>query len=406
MVNDEETSPNSKLIIQNSSSLKKSMRLTSLTVENIRNHIHTHFDFVRGVNVFCGLNGHGKTSLLEAVSLCALSQSFVACPDSALLRRGAESATAATAAHTDLETPYKVGVKIGLHERKQISSSLGKRLTPQDIIGEMPIVVLSPDFKAITAGAPEDRRRFMNGILSQASKLYMANMLTMKRTLKQRNSMLHSAKLGHAIDTTLLETWTEQFIQVSAEIVVRRWEFLQEFSDYTRRVYAEIAHNAEEITMEYEPDNLPQELFASKPDVNDVSKEYAKVFDKMKFDERRRGTTLAGPQKDEIVFRVGGGIAKECASQGQHKTLLIALKTAEFEYLRDLRQETPIVLLDDIFSELDAKRAANVFALLESGAQTLLTTTEERIYHDYVASFGTSNHALFSVHSGEVARLQ
>ena len=381
------------------------MRLASLTVENIRNHLHTHCDFVQGVNVLCGLNGHGKTSLLEAVSLCALSQSFVACPDSALLRRGAESAAVSTASYTDLATPYKVGVKIGLHERKQIASSLGKRLTPQDIIGEMPIVVLSPDFKAITAGAPDDRRRFMNGILSQASKLYMANMLTMKRTLKQRNAILHGAKLGQSIDTALLETWTEQFIQTSAEIVVRRWEFLQEFSDYTRRVYAEIAHNAEEITMEYEPDSLPRELFDSKPSVEAVRTAFAQVFDKQKFDERRRGTTLAGPQKDEIVFRVGGGVAKECASQGQHKTLLIALKTAEFEYLRDLRQETPIVLLDDIFSELDAKRATNVFAFLESGAQTLLTTTDERIYPDYVASFGTNTHALFSVRAGEVARL-
>lgn len=378
------------------------MRLTSLTVENIRNHTHSHIEFSSGVNVLCGMNGHGKTSLLEAVSLCALSQSFVACPDSALLRRGAESASVGVSAYTDLQTPYKVGVKIGLHERKQISSSLGKRLTPQDIIGEMPIVVLSPDFKAITAGSPDDRRRFMNGILSQASKLYMANMLTMKRVLKQRNSILHSAKLGNPVDIALLEAWTEQFIQVSAELVVRRWEFLQEFAAYTQRVYANIATNAEEISMHYEPDNLSEEIISSKPSIEAVRKEYEQIFEKVKYDEKRRGTTLAGPQKDEIVFRVGGGVAKECASQGQHKTLLIALKTAEFEYLRDLRQETPIVLLDDIFSELDSKRAANVFALLESGAQTLLTTTEERIFHEYVATFGTSNHALFTVNNGEI----
>lgn len=378
------------------------MRLTHLTVENIRNHTHTHIEFSSGVNVLCGMNGHGKTSLLEAVSLCALSQSFVACPDIALLRRGAESGTVAVQSYTDLHTPYKVGVKIGLHERKHISSSLGKRLSPQDIIGEMPIVVLSPDFKAITAGSPDDRRRFMNGILSQASKLYMANMLTMKRVLKQRNSILHSAKLGHPIDATMLETWTEQFITVSAELVVRRWEFLQEFASYTQRVYARIADNAEEISMYYEADSLPQEMLITKPSIDEVRKEYEKCFRDVQFDEKRRGTTLLGPQKDEIVFRVGGGIAKECASQGQHKTLLISLKTAEFEYLRDLRQETPIVLLDDIFSELDAKRATNVFALLESGAQTLLTTTEERIYHDYVSSFGTSNHALFTIRNGEL----
>lgn len=386
------------------------MKIDSLTVHHIRNHGQTQIDLVPGVNVFCGMNGHGKTSLLEAVSLCALSTTFVPCADTALVRRGEESCFAAVQAHTDLGAPYKVSVKIGLQERKRISSSAGKRLTPQDIIGEMPIVVLSPDLKAITAGAPQDRRRFMDSILSQASKVYMKDMLALKRILKQRNALLHNIKSGHPADTALLETWTEQFITISADIVVRRWEFVKEFSAYTEAAYTSISAAQEAVFMSYQPDALPVELFdeQSTPDIkqNAVRTAYRTIFEKRRREEERRGTTLVGPHKDDIVLMVGGGIAKDSASQGQHKTLLIALKTAEFRYLHDLRQETPIVLLDDIFSELDAQRAANVFALIESGAQTLLTTTEERMYTEYIAAFGAnaSTHGLFMVHGGEVTR--
>ncbi|MCS6808099.1 MAG: DNA replication and repair protein RecF [Bacteroidota bacterium] len=379
------------------------MHLTSLTVENIRNHVLSHIEFARGVNVLCGLNGQGKTSLLEAVALCALSQSFVRCSDAALIRRGAEWAQAAVAASTDLETPYKVSVKVSLRERKHITSSLGKRLTPQDIIGEMPLVVLSPDYRVITAGTPEDRRRFINSILSQASKLYMEHVLTMKRILKQRNSMLNSMKLGMPIDTVLLDTWTEQFIAVSAEIAVRRWEFVREFTEYMQHVYARVSQNAESVALQYDPHSLPKELFYPAPNIADIRAEYSRIFERIRREEYRRGTTLVGPHKDELVFSVDGGLARECASQGQHKTLLIALKTAEFEYLRDLRRETPIVLLDDIFSELDTKRAANVIALLESGAQTLLTTTDERVYREYVAYRHSGEHALFAVSNGVIS---
>jgi DNA replication and repair protein RecF len=389
------------------------MRLTSIGLENIRNHAQTYTEFASGVNVLYGLNGHGKTSLLEAVSMCALSQSFVTGSDAALIRRGAVSASVISTAYTDLQTPYKVSVKFGTQERRHISSSLGKRLMPQDIIGKMPVVVLSPDLKVITAGAPEDRRRFVNGILSQASKVYMTDVLQMKRVLKQRNNVLYVARHGGApLDAVLLESWTEALVNVSADIVVRRWEFVREFREYAQRTYARIAEasasGAEELGMHYEPHAIPNELIATatKPDVQALRGAYYRAFEQRNFEERRRGTTLAGPQKDEIVFTVNGGVAREYASQGQHKTLLIALKIAEFEYLRDLRQETPIVLLDDIFSELDGKRAENVFALLESGAQTLLTTTEERMYHDYVGRFGTSNHALFAVHDGSVQRMQ
>jgi DNA replication and repair protein RecF len=353
------------------------------------------------------MNGQGKTSILEAVSLCALSTTFVPCDEKALIRRGEETAFAAVAAHTDLQTPYKVSVQLSLHERKNIRSSLGKRLTPQDIIGELPIVALSPDFKTITAGAPADRRRWLDSILSQASKLYMKDKLTLNKILKQRNSLLHTAKLGEPFDATLLETWTDALVEVSAAITLKRWEFLREFSLYVHQAYREVASAQEAVAMLYEPDSLVlhhgELAVQAQPSLESIRQAYHEVFHSVAAQERKRGTTAAGPQKDEIVFLVGGGVARESASQGQHKTLLIALKRAEFQYLRDCRAETPILLLDDIFSELDASRAANVFELLRSDAQTFVTTTDRRIFDDHFAAL--PDHALFCVYNGTVERV-
>jgi DNA replication and repair protein RecF len=396
------------------------MRLATVTLHNLRNHTDSTVELAPRVNVFCGMNGHGKTSILEAVSLCALSTTFVPCDEKALIRRGEDSCFAAVTAYSDLQTPYKVSVQLSHTERKLITSSLGKRLTPQDIIGEMPMIALSPDFKAITAGAPSDRRRFLDSTLSQASKLYMSDMLTLKKILKQRNSLLHAAKHGEPIDSILLDTWTDALITTSTAIVCKRWAFVREFNAYVRAAYANISGGREDVQMQYTPDALPAHLFENADTGSGSSAElsaervhaaFAEIFREVAAQERRRGTTAAGPHKDEIVFTVAGGVAREAASQGQHKTLLIALKTAEFQYLRDVRAETPILLLDDIFSELDSMRAANVFDLLRSGAQTFVTTTDPTIFHEHFTTNTTttsvnapSDHALFLVENGVVSR--
>jgi len=386
------------------------MYITALTLQHIRNHSTTTIEPARRVNVFCGMNGHGKTSILEAISLCALSTTFVPSDDKSLIRRGEESCLAALTAYTDFGTPYKVSVQISTSERKRITSSFGKRLSPQDIIGELPLVALSPDFKAITAGTPADRRRFVDSILSQSSKLYMSDMLTLKKILKQRNSLLHEAKAGCRIDDVLLETWTEALIKTSAAIVHKRMGFLREFSGYVQTAYQQIARHGgvnENIELVYEPDVLAEALTdmpTGMPTLVEIEQHYHRALQTARIQERKRGTTAHGPQKDELVLRVGGGVARESASQGQHKTLLIALKMAEFQYLRDVRAETPVLLLDDIFSELDARRAANVFALLESGAQTFVTTTDPELYHSHFASNKT-DHALFMVEQGAVRRV-
>lgn len=382
------------------------MRLATLVLENIRNHGRTELALAGGVNVFYGMNGQGKTSVLEAVSLVGFSTTFVPGSDLSLVRRGAESAFASASAYSDLDTLYKVSVRLRPGERKDIHSSLGKRLSPQDIIGEIPLVTLSPDNKNITAGAPQDRRKLVDSVISQASRRYMKDLVSYRRILKQRNALLNRGRSDYGFDYGLVEPWTEALADVGAEIVVRRAEFLRSFSVLVQRAYSSVAGGDENVGFVYTPNSLPPDMFTGQrtPPVADVRAQYQAVASGRRREERARGVTAFGPQKDEIVMTVNGGVARECASQGQHKTLLIAVKMAEFEYLREIRLETPVVLLDDIFSELDAQRATNVLDLMRSDAQTFVTTTDPAIFY---SNFSASDrHALFAVRGGEVHREQ
>ncbi len=382
------------------------MRISSLLLDHIRNHGRTEIELSAGVNVFYGMNGQGKTSVLEAVSLLAMSTTFVPGSDLSLVQRGADTALASAFCYSDLQTLYKVAVRLKPGERKDISSSLGKRLSPQDIIGEIPLVTLSPDNKQITAGAPQDRRRLIDSVISQASRRYMKDLVNYRRILKQRNALLARGKGDAAFPYALIEPWTEALIDVGAEIVVRRAEFIRDFSEVVRSTYARIARNSEDIALLYAPNVLPPELTECSriPTVLEVRAAYQEIATARRREEKARGVTVFGPQKDEAVMMVNGGVARECASQGQHKTLLVAIKMAEFDYLRDIRLETPVVLLDDIFSELDSQRATNVLDLMRSDAQSFVTTTDPGIFHSNFA--GDSRHALFSVDGGAVQREQ
>lgn len=382
------------------------MRLVTLVLENIRNHGRTELALSGGVNVFYGMNGQGKTSILEAVSLVGFSTTFVPGSDLSLVRRGAEYAFASASAYSDLETLYKVSIRLRPGERKEIQSSLGKRLSPQDIIGEIPLVALSPDNKNITAGAPQDRRKLVDSVISQASRRYMKDLVSYRRILKQRNALLSRGRSDYGFDYGLVEPWTEALIDVGAEIVVRRSEFLRSFSAIVQQAYSHIAGSHETVGFIYTPNSLPPELFADHktPSVAEVRTAYQTVAAGRRKEERARGVSVFGPQKDEIVMTVNGGVARECASQGQHKTLLVAVKMAEFEYLREIRLETPVVLLDDIFSELDSRRGTNVLDLMRSDAQTFVTTTDPSIFYSNFS--GDSRHALFAVHDGKAEREQ
>ncbi len=374
------------------------MIIIELSINNLRNHDSTRMNLNSGINVFYGMNGAGKTTVLEAASICAFSKTFLNTPDSSLVQKGKESFFVSAKAKTDIDTPYKINIKYTPGKRKNISSNLGDNLYPKDIIGEIPMVILSPDYKAITAGSPENRRNFIDRTISQSSKLYFENLVKLKRTLKQRNALLADAKNDYHFDIKLVQPWSSKFIELSADIILRRKNFIHRFIPIFKDIYDNISKGKEDTALKYEPDNLSPDNPLTKESIID---EYTDFTQKIFSEELRRGTTLFGPQKDDLKILINSSSAKDTASQGQHKTLLISIKFAEYEYLKENCNENPVILLDDIFSELDNNRASQVFNLIhENKAQSFITVTEPSLINKLMPK--DSDYSFYLVKDGKV----
>lgn len=352
------------------------MVIRSVSLTHVRNHGHTELTCAHDVNVLTGPNGSGKTSVLEAISLCAIAKSFVPVPDQALIRHGHDDCTSTVEAMRDRDVPYRVTVSLRHGVRKRIATAHGSGLTPRDIIGEMPIVALSPDHKSITFGGPAERRAFLDGVMAQSSKRYTELLYEHRRLLKQRNAVLQSHGAG---PSDALDVWTDQFIEVSAEIVERRARFIADVAPIVREAYDAVSGAAEHIHMAYEPDVRTHGVLESDAPLDRaaVAEAYRAAARSLRARELARETTMFGPQKDEVGLLINGGLVRETASQGQHKSLLVALKLAECSLLHERCDERPVVLLDDVFSELDKDRCARVLnRVLAMGMQCFVTTTE------------------------------
>ncbi len=377
------------------------MIINELNVVNIRNHAATELRFSPRINVLCGNNGAGKTSLLEAISICGLTKSFLPVADTGIVRKGQNNYQIALRAENSLGVPYSVSIKCFLGTRKQIANSFADHNTVKDIIGQLPLVILSPDYKSITFGSPEERRSFIDSVLCQTSKIFLEELLKFRKALKQRNNLLNTFKINKTQDFSLLEPWTDMLIGLGASIIHRRAKFVSELVPYFREHYAELSAGREEVDLMYLANHLPESEPAEKFTKEQIQDSLAVKHSLVRMDELRRGTTLFGPQKDELRIGINGGTAKEYASQGQHKSLLIALKFAEFFYMKDRRNEIPVVLLDDIFSELDRARSSKVLEMLSrQSAQTFITVTDSDTLKE-ILPIGEEK-AIFEIRDGQI----
>ena len=379
------------------------MRLLRLRLLSFRAHAETEVELAPRINLFIGPNGAGKTNLLEALHYLSLGKSFLTSTDSHALRRG-ES-------FFEIEGAFEGERRSSLTIRLAYAGDAGKRAfvngspLPRlaELIGMAPLVVLSPADHELTAGGPSERRRFLDQTLSQAYPVYLDDLLKYRRALKQRNALLMQVRRGAPMAPGTMEAWSEELSMLGARIVGRRRAFLARFSAFLDQAYALLDAASEEPSAAYAPSAAADAEPGDEVDTEADAAALRRAFSRAARRERDLGRTLAGPHLDEVAFRLDGFDVRPYASQGQHRTLGLALRIATALFLHDRLDEPPLLLLDDVFGALDVRRTRAVLDLLTSDAvgQSLVTAARSEPFEGLDVG-ADSEHRSFSVVHGSV----
>jgi DNA replication and repair protein RecF len=354
------------------------MKIRQVRLHNFRNHAESAWELGSGVNVLLGKNGQGKTNLLEAISCLALTKSFYAANEATLIQLGQNAYLVEGVLVSDTGIEQEVSVSFARDQEGKTYIVDGERFERlASAIGMFPLVVLSPENSAITFGGPVHRRKFIDMVLSQLSRAYFEDLLEYRHVLRQRNRVLGEAKLHGGLRRDILEPWDEALASRGARIVQRRAQFVADVRQQILECYIGLVDSPE----------LPEILYVasigqpSELNTEQITEILRRQLEERFAEESQRGMSLVGPHRDDLLFQLGGIDLQKYASQGQHKTFLIALKLAEFLYLKAKKGETPMLLLDDVLSELDADRSRRLLEHILGLGQAIVTTTDDSLFN-------------------------
>lgn len=329
------------------------MQLTRLSLTNYKNQRAFQEDFSSPINVFVGNNGVGKTNLLDAIYHLALGKSYF-------------NPMATQNVHFDadffvLEGHFQKNEQeeIILCSYKKGAKKLVKRNGKAyekiaDHIGLIPLVIISPSDQDLIVTGSSTRRKFIDGIIGQTDKAYLQNLLQYNRVLEQRNALLKYFAANQEFDATTLGIYNAQLVELSEPIYERRKAFMDQFVPIFQKRYRQISDPTEAVNIHYQS-QLDEQTLDNWLEQN-LTKDRAVQY------------TTAGLHKDDLIFVLKGHPIKKFGSQGQQKSFLIALKLAQFDYIRELQGVPPIVLLDDIFDKLDQERVTRIVQLVSTDA--------------------------------------
>jgi DNA replication and repair protein RecF len=376
------------------------LKLQRIVLDNFRNHSSTLINCSPGINIFFGNNGEGKTNILEGISYFCLARSFYAANDSIVMKIGAPGFTATGKILSDSGVKYEIQIEYDRElNQKTVTVNKARVEKASSLIGWFPVVILSPEQSTITFGSPADRRRFIDFVVSQSSRTYLGSLIDYRRILKQRNKILSEMQATRSENREAIEPWNDCLIRVGSSIIKKRIEFIRDFYGIMVDAYAQLSGMSERPGITYSPS-------FEYPENNEDGVEtlFKNALQNQFSDEQRVGYTLVGPHRDEFVFQINGLHAKNFASQGQHKTFLVALKLAEFIYLKNRCNETPILLLDDVLSELDEYRSRRLLEAVANTGQVFITSTDEHALEGL--SVASANPRKFFVRQGRVERVE
>lgn len=363
------------------------MRLNSIAIINYKNIGEAELSFSPKINCFIGDNGMGKTNLLDAIYYLSFCKSHSNSIDSQNILHEAEFFMI-QGQYTIRDKTEEIYCGMKRRQKKQFKRNKKEYERLSDHIGMIPLVLVSPDDNVLISEGSEERRKFIDGVISQYDNSYLQQLLHYNNALKQRNALL---KLENEVDTSLFEIWEEQMLEYGHSIYQKRKQFISEFTPVFQRIYEEISGGNEMISINYQ----------SQYDNRDMAQS-------MK-DTRQRdmilGYSTQGIHKDELEMLLGDYPIKRVGSQGQNKTYLISLKLAQFDFLKRAHNFSPILLLDDIFDKLDSNRVKKIIQLVSGDmfGQIFITDTNREHLDEMLLHLGDEAQ-IFLVDNGHFLR--
>lgn len=334
------------------------MIIKSLELKHFRNYETLTVDFDPGTNILYGDNAQGKTNVLEAVYLGGTTKSHRACKDKELIQFGYDES------HIRIFTEKrKQQFQIDMHLKKNRTKGIAVNRIPikraGELFGILNIVSFSPEDLNIIKNGPSERRHFMDLELCQLDKIYLDHLAKYNKILNQRNKLLKDIFFKPDLVNTL-SVWDAQLVHYGSKIIESRREFVGRLNEIVNRIHRSISGGREDMLLSYDP-NIQENLFE-------------KELERVRTKDLKSGQTTTGPHRDDMSFSIHGINIRKFGSQGQQRTCALSLKLSEIELVKTVTKETPVLLLDDVLSELDSNRQNYLLENI-SGTQTIITCT-------------------------------
>ncbi len=361
------------------------MYINSLELSHYRNYENLSIAFDKGTTILYGDNAQGKTNILEAVYISGTTKSHRATKDKDMIQFGQDEA------HIRLKlTKHDVGHRIDMHLRKNKSKGVavdGQSIKRSgELFGIIHMIFFSPEDLAIVKNGPAERRRFMNLELCQLNKLYYYNYVNYNKALNQRNTLLKQIYMNPKLIDTL-DMWDEYLMEYGKCLVEERAIFIEELNDIVKEIHTHLTGNKENIRIGYEK--------------NVSVKEYGLMMKSKREMDLKYQSTQVGPHRDDICFYINDIDVRKYGSQGQQRTAALSLKLAEIELVKKIIHDSPVLLLDDVMSELDSNRKHYLLDSIRD-IQTIITCTG---YDDFIKSRLMVN-KIYKVTEGKVAEMK
>ena len=338
------------------------MWLKQLSIQHFRNYQELEVEFHPGLNIFLGQNAQGKTNILESIYFLALTRSHRTRNDRDLIYF--ESTDFKVSGQLQRETG-PLPLEISLTPKGRITKvNHLKQAKLSNYIGHMNVVLFAPEDLQLIKGSPAGRRKFIDIELGQMKPLYLSDLSQYNHVLKQRNSYL---KNSEKIDATFLEVLDSQLASFGSRVIHHRLEFIKKLEAKAKEKHTRLSDNKEDLSIQYQSTVFSEEG-------NDIEEQFLSMLEKNRQKDIFRKTTSIGPHRDDLAFFINNMNAT-FGSQGQHRSVVLSLKLAEIELMEEITREKPILLLDDVMSELDNYRQLQLLETISNNIQTFITTT-------------------------------